>query len=58
MSELIKVTKDGEVIEVHPDALKNHQELGWVVVEEKPLPTSPKGEELDVVKPVEKKAKK
>lgn len=32
MSEFIKVEKDGEVIEVHPDALADHKRLGWVEV--------------------------
>jgi hypothetical protein len=32
MSEFINVTKDGEVIGVHPDALADHLRLGWVVV--------------------------
>lgn len=51
MSEFIKVKKDGQVIEVHPDALENHKQLGWVVVDE------PAAEEKPVEKP-EKKAKK
>lgn len=32
MSEFIKVTKNGEAIEVHPDALEDHKRLGWVEV--------------------------
>jgi hypothetical protein len=36
MSEFIRVSKNGEIIEVHPDALKDHERLGWtVVIEEK-----------------------
>ena len=33
MSEFIKVTKGGDVIEIHPDALVDHKRLGWVEVE-------------------------
>jgi hypothetical protein len=29
--ELILVEKDGEQIRIHPDALADHQRLGWVV---------------------------
>lgn len=52
MSEFIKVKKDGQVIEVHPDALENHKQLGWVIVVDEPA-----AEEKPVEKP-EKKAKK
>lgn len=52
MSEFIKVKKDGQVIEVHPDALENHKQLGWVVVDE------PVAEEKPVENRPEKKAKK
>jgi hypothetical protein len=34
MSEFIKVTKDNQIIEVHPDALEDHKRLGWKIVEE------------------------
>lgn len=34
--EFIKVTKDGETIEVHPLALEDHKRLGWKVVEAEP----------------------
>ena len=56
MSEFIKVTKDGQEIEIHPDALADHKRLGWVVVED-----ALKAEEVlpvQVEKPVEKKARK
>jgi hypothetical protein len=33
MSEFIKITKDGETIEVHPLTLEDHKHLGWKVVE-------------------------
>lgn len=32
MSKFINVTKDGEVIAVHPDALADHIRLGWAVM--------------------------
>ena len=32
--QLIKVTKDGEVIEIHPLALDDHQKLGWQLYNE------------------------
>ena len=35
--EFIKVTKDGEVIEIHPLALADHKRLGWTVVEAEDL---------------------
>lgn len=31
MLQLVPVEKNGEYIEVHPDILKQHQELGWKV---------------------------
>lgn len=34
MSEFVKMTKDGETIEVSPLTVENHKLLGWVVVEE------------------------
>ena len=34
MDEFIKVTKDGETIEIHPLALDDHKRLGWKVVGE------------------------
>jgi hypothetical protein len=34
MEKFIKITKDGETIEVHPSALADHKRLGWVEVEE------------------------
>ena len=33
MEKFIKITKDGETIEVHPSALADHKRLGWVEVE-------------------------
>ena len=33
-SDFIKVTKDGEVIEISPLALANHIQLGWVLFDE------------------------
>jgi len=33
-SNFIKVTKDGEVIEISPLALANHRQLGWVLFDE------------------------
>jgi len=33
-SEFIKVTKDGEVIEISPLALANHIQLGWVLLDD------------------------
>jgi hypothetical protein len=64
MSEFIKITKNGEVIEVHPDALANHKELGWVVVEDVPaesvdaVAVETVVAEKPVVKPAEKKGRK
>lgn len=40
MSAFIKVAKDDQVIEVHPDALKDHMRLGWTVVVEAVEPVS------------------
>ena len=34
MSEFIKMTKDGETIEVSPLVVEDHKHLGWKVVEE------------------------
>lgn len=31
--EMILVEKNGEQIRVHPDALADHQRLGWKIVE-------------------------
>jgi len=36
--ELILVEKNGERMRVHPGTLENHQQLGWTVVDEAPLP--------------------
>jgi hypothetical protein len=58
MTNFIKVEKDGETIEVHPDALKNHLELGWVIVVEE---TAHAGDEPVVetpAKPEKKVARK
>jgi hypothetical protein len=32
--QFVKMTKDGEVIEVAPSLVKEHKALGWEVVEE------------------------
>ena len=31
--DLVAMTKDGEVIEVHPSCVKAHEQAGWKVVE-------------------------
>ena len=46
---LILVEKDGEQIAVHPDALADHQRLGWKIVS---------AETPQVEKPIEKPVKK
>lgn len=38
MSAFIQVTKNGETIEIHPDALEDHKRLGWVVVVDEAQP--------------------
>lgn len=58
MKEFIKVTKDDVTIEVHPDALKNHLEIGWKIVEPDTIPDLPQKAEAVVDKPVKKKADK
>ena len=35
--KLIKVFKDGQTMEVHPDALADHQKLGWTVIDQEYL---------------------
>jgi len=30
--KFVKLTKDGETIEVHPSVVENHKALGWKVV--------------------------
>lgn len=65
MSEFVKVTKDGEIIEVHPDALADHMRLGWVVVEQRIEADERIEQRIDAdkrmsveAKPVKKKADK
>jgi len=57
MTNFIKIEKDGEIIEVHPDALADHKSVGWVeVVEVDPVVPEKKAEPKS--KPaVEKKEK-
>jgi predicted fused transcriptional regulator/phosphomethylpyrimidine kinase len=31
--KFVKMTKDGETIEVHPSVVEDHKHLGWKVVE-------------------------
>jgi len=33
MSEFVTMTKAGETIEVHPDAVSNHKKIGWSVLD-------------------------
>ncbi len=41
MTHLIQIRKDGAVIAVHPDALAQHQKLGWVQCAPlEPIPTA------------------
>ena len=53
MSGFVRVEKNGEVIEVHPDALENHKQLGWKVCADVPVV---KADEVE--KPAEKPAPK
>lgn len=55
MSGFINVTKDGEVIGVHPDALADHIRLGWSVVVE---PVAEAAAPAPAPKPEEKKKPK
>ena len=32
-SEFVKMEKDGEVIEVHPETVQSHKNAGWAIVE-------------------------
>ncbi len=32
--KFIKITKEGETIEVHPSVVEDHKRLGWKIVEE------------------------
>ena len=49
MDEFIKMTKDGEIIEVHPLAVENHKQLGWTVVkEEQPAEAAQEAEQPKV----------
>jgi hypothetical protein len=52
--KLIKVEKDGEMIEISPLTLENHKQLGWKVVEAEPDGVSTETPE----KPASKRAKK
>jgi hypothetical protein len=56
MSELIKMEKDGEVIEVHPLAMEDHKSLGWKVVGEADADAAPAAASDE--KPAAKKKKK
>lgn len=56
MTAFIKVTKNDETIEVHPDALADHKSLGWVEVVE-PEPVAEKKAAEPKAKSVEKKDK-
>ncbi|HAE59757.1 MAG TPA: hypothetical protein DCG54_09715 [Anaerolineae bacterium] len=39
-SGLVRVTKDGETIDISPRTLENHQQLGWILVDGS-LPAAP-----------------
>lgn len=41
MSKFIKMTKEGETIEVHPSVVEDHKRLGWKVVEPEPVQDEP-----------------
>jgi len=58
--KFIKITKDGETIQVHPSVVDDHKRLGWQVVETKSEP-EPESEEDKAAKKkaaAEVKAKK
>lgn len=50
-NDFIKMTKDGETIDVHPLAVENHKQLGWVVVEPEKQP--PAEEQPAAAEPME-----
>ena len=62
--KFVKITKDGETIEVSPLVVEDHKRLGWKVVEEsqaeKPKAEKPKAEKPKAEKPADdpEKAKK
>lgn len=39
MSDLVKMQKDGTVLEVNPVAVKQHEELGWTYAPKEAKPT-------------------
>lgn len=39
--KFIKITKDGQTIEVHPSVVDDHKKLGWAVVGEEAAEPEP-----------------
>ena len=48
--KLVKMTKDGEYLEVHPTTVQAHRGAGWFVVGEEPAPKENKPEQPFVVR--------
>lgn len=51
--ELVPMTKDGKEIQVHPLAVEDHKQLGWMVMEAAPVaeksvaaPKAPSGKNI------------
>lgn len=40
--KFVLMEKNGEQLEVHPNVVEAHQQVGWVVVEKKEKPSDPK----------------
>lgn len=45
--QLITMTKAGEIIPVHPDAIREHEQLGWVVTPNAVIPDAPQDDAGD-----------
>lgn len=58
MSELVKMKKDGETIEVSPLVVDDHKSLGWKVVEEPAVAAETPDPAEDTTKPETAKERK
>lgn len=56
MNFLIKVEKDGEILEIHPSTLRAHMAAGWI--EKKEVKASESEETQPQPKPAQPKPKK
>ena len=56
-TELVEMTKDDEVIEVHPQMIERHKALGWKVVGEEPEVTTAEAPESEAGDSAKKKVR-